>query len=552
MPKEEIEYGSILLGRQIKAQYVETEDEMFLHNPYIEALPELKLDELHKMIGRFPNYNDDLRQHTAHKRLDYVLRIGWWVQPMPAHIILAQRIMRFIKQGYMPKNPLTAEWVKQISAAFSECEVDEGQVGCFLRPIASGMAFIGPSGIGKTLTMETVLSLIPQVIFHNQYNGQAFDRAQIVWLKVDAAKDGSAKGLCRSMFHAIDRLLGTNYYKQYFKYSAKDAVEVLTRLSWVLGLGLLVVDEIQRLNLAASGGEKELINFFSCLQKTLNIPVILIGTYSAMNLFKDEFSCARPLCSQGDFIWDKYLKGDEAWDYFIDSLWKYQFTNCATSLSKTLRTVIYQESQGITDIAVKLYMLAQWEVIGSRNEKITPKLINIVADRHLNLVRPMLAALRTGDIERIREIKDLYSPIQDDALNQSFRRAQEKVFLKEKAQQIVSMKQEINIDTQLRPVDEVAGLLVECGFDKELAWCAANDAVDQSPSKSSITVLKQTAFSFALALKNQIINKDEVKLETEGLPGTVIRECKGNETDTSYDEIKNKGLAADLTQLFGT
>jgi hypothetical protein len=406
------------------------------------------------------------------------------------------------------------------------------------------MAIIGTSGMGKSLTVETVLSLIPQAIRHNEYNGKPFDRTQIVWLKVDAAKDGSAKGLCRTIFSALDRIMGTNYYKQYFSYPARDSLEVLAKLAYVFGLGILVIDEVQRLNLARSGGEKELINFFSSLQKTLNIPVVLIGTYSAMNLFNDELGCSRILCSQGDIIWNTYADDDQFWGYFIEALWKYQFTNVETPLTKPLRKALYDESQGIIDIAVKLYMLAQLEVIGLDNEKITPKLIEIVAKRHLNMVRPILTAIRTRDVERIRQIKDICPPINDQDLNQEFRRAQERV-----AYSCFQKSDAKNLSNKAQPTIEfeIAELLVkEFDFDKNTAWSAASDAVQQSPKNSSITDIKKIAIHLAFAGQKNDCAGSKSDGEASGLPGSTIRDCKGSETESSYDQLKNKGLTMDM------
>ncbi|MDR7867742.1 MAG: ATP-binding protein [Sporomusaceae bacterium] len=550
MAKVEFEYGNIFMGRQEKAQYVELDDEMFRHNPYLEALPELIDDDLAQRIARKPAYDSSLRQHSAQKRLDYVLRIGPWVLPMPMHIILAQRIMRIIKQGYMTRNPITAEWVRQLRAAFPGADVDENNASCFLRLSANGLVVFGPSGIGKTLTIETILYLLPQVIYHNQYNGQAFDRVQIVWLKVDSAKDGSSRGLCRAVFKAIDKLLGTRYFDQYFHYTARDAIEVLAHLLWVLGVGVLIIDEIQRLNLASSGGEKELIHFFSSLQKNLRIPVILIGTFSAMNLFLDEFSCARPLCSSGDLIWGRYEHTDQTWEYFINALWEYQFTNVETRLTKSLKDALYKESQGITDIAVKIYMLAQWEVIGTKDERITPKVIKAVADRHLNLLRPMLTAVRTGDIERLRKIRDLHSPIEEAMLNEAARRAQERVIDQQrKAKQMSGQSAQSESSKHSSPEAEIADLLVgDLGFDVNLAWFVAKEVIDKSPKKASMRELKQSATRLALAHNE---GSDKVEVLT-GLPGNTIRECLGKETESPYDQMKKQGITLDMKQFVET
>ncbi|MFH4082210.1 transcriptional antiterminator, partial [Acinetobacter baumannii] len=48
------------------------------------------------------------------------------------------------------------------------------------------------------------------------------------------------------------------------------------------------------------------------------------------------------------------------WNAFTDALWKYQWLNKADMhLSDEIRECLYDLSQGILDIAVKLFVLAQ-------------------------------------------------------------------------------------------------------------------------------------------------------------------------------------------------
>ena len=55
----------------------------------------------------------------------------------------------------------------------------------------------------------------------------------------------------------------------------------MCRVGWIHCLGLLVIDEIQHLNQAKSGGAEKMLNFFLQLMNTLGLPVVLIGTYGA-------------------------------------------------------------------------------------------------------------------------------------------------------------------------------------------------------------------------------------------------------------------------------
>ena len=80
---------------------------------------------------------------------------------------------------------------------------------------ADSLSIIGISGIGKTTAIERLLLMYPQVIKHEMYEQQPFNRTQIVWLKIDYPYDGSLSTLCKSFFKAIDDLLGTRYLEKF-------------------------------------------------------------------------------------------------------------------------------------------------------------------------------------------------------------------------------------------------------------------------------------------------------------------------------------------------
>ena len=129
--------------------------------------------------------------------------------------------------------------------------------------------------------MEAILSLYPQVIYHSQYDQQAFSRVQVVWLKLDCPFDGSVKGLCLNFFQAVDNLLDTQYYLNYARRGRSTVDEMLpqmARVASIHGLGVLVIDELQHLREARSGGSNKMLNFFVQLVNTIGMPVVLIGT----------------------------------------------------------------------------------------------------------------------------------------------------------------------------------------------------------------------------------------------------------------------------------
>jgi hypothetical protein len=216
-------------------------------------------------------------------------------------------------------------------------------------------------------------------------------------------------------FEAVDRAAGTNYFDLYIKRGSTinilmKRMEQIARLHCV---GVLVIDEIQHLTLAKSGGSEKMLNFLVTLVNKIGIPVVLIGTTRAMNILQSEFRQARRSSGhQGDLLWDR-MKNDTSWDIFVSTMWKNQWTKHVVPINDEFKAALYNESQGIVDIAVKLYAMAQIRAIGMQKDTFTPRDIHKVASEKLGLVKPALDALRSSDKKRIAAIGDI-APISID------------------------------------------------------------------------------------------------------------------------------------------
>ncbi|WIV13234.1 hypothetical protein [Proteiniborus sp. MB09-C3] len=105
----------------------------------------------------------------------------------------------------------------------------------------------------------------------------------------------------------------------------------------------------------------------------------------------------------------KGLDNDMNFRLLINVIWGYQWTKKPTVLTDELTDTLYDQSQGIIDITVKLYDLAQTKAISSGKEALTPELIKQVANESLRLVKPMLNALRTGNVREIAKYPDIYT-----------------------------------------------------------------------------------------------------------------------------------------------
>jgi len=379
-------------------------------NPLIEALPPIwGSGEVVDMLSQSGGHHDGERQLDAQYRLHCVHRLFRYFQPLEQHIDIEQRFSRCIRQGYLHRNPLAKEY----AAALSQGHRTITSGGTFndlsaFRPTAAGFTIIGISGVGKTSAVSNILALYPQVIEHTRYREIPLVLKQIAWLKLDCPHDGAVKGLCMEFFDAVDRAAGTNYFEMHGK-KITTIDMLLVRMAQIARLhciGVLVIDEIQHLSLAKGGGQEKMLNFFVTLVNTIGVPVVLIGTSKAMVVLQSEFRQARRGSGQGDLIWDR-MKNNASWDIFVSSMWNNQWTRDVAILSDDFKNALYEESQGITDIAVKLYAMAQIRAIALGHDTFKPSDFRVVAVEGLGLVKPMLDALRSGDRKKI----DMYGDI---------------------------------------------------------------------------------------------------------------------------------------------
>lgn len=414
----------ILKGDAERANYKEQEIEEYKRNPFIEALPNIFSDE--EVIDRFtlsPIITDNDKVKSSNLRYHIIKRAKNFIQPLPIHITLERRLSALIRRGYLARNPLDKTFLERLRILNelrdenSNEKVLNERMG-HIRSTADSLSIIGISGIGKTTAIERLLLMYPQIIKHEEYEGENFSRTQIVWLKIDCPYDGSLATLCKSFFKAIDDLLGTRYLEK-FGYANRITSSMMlhmTTLASMYGIGVLVIDEIQQL-LNAKNDMEEMLNFFVTLSNTVGIPTVLIGTNNAQKIFKGNFRQARRAASEGSIIWDRMAKESDEWSFFLETLWDFQCLKENTALTEQLKDAFYDECQGITAVAVNLFILAQERALSEEKEKINCDILRTTAKEDLHMIQPMIKALRNNDINAIRNYEDISINLDDIAFN---------------------------------------------------------------------------------------------------------------------------------------
>jgi hypothetical protein len=413
MENNEMRGHSLFVGKGavVEATYIPPELPKFSNHPCILSLPRINTRKRAiTAMQRFLIYASDPRKLPAHLRTHMAMDLLHFFQPLPVHLRLEGMVSRMIRDGYLARNPIDPAYrgtLKERLVCFKEGRPLESQ----FEPTASGFSILGMSGVGKSTGMKRVLSLYPQVILHNYFKGRNFTAIQIVWLRLDCPKDASLTALCLEFFRVVDDLLGTNYTKNYGS-KAHNLQEMMLFMAIVAAehfIGVLVIDEIQDLSTAKSGGAAQVLNFFVKLINTIGVPVVIIGTYKAIPIMCSEFRLARRGSGQGDLVWDR-MSFDEDWQVFVEALCSLQYVRKQCRMSDRLSSALHDASYGVTDLAIRIYLAAQVRAIETGHELITSDLIRSAYRDDFRLVNRILETLKSGDISPLHMLSDVLPP----------------------------------------------------------------------------------------------------------------------------------------------
>jgi len=313
-------------------------------NPLIEALPKHpETSALRATFGRYPTISKAERNLPNAVRMEAVSRISNYLEPLPSHFEVAEKISLNVRAGYRYRNPSKVTFRRQQVHFYREAMAGKVQPILQSGPsTAPSFALFGVSGVGKSTVVERSLSFLPQVLCHRDYQF-----VQIVWLKIDCPPDGSLKQLLLGILAEIDQLIGTEY--RLAKRSTElDALKIdVGCIAHSHHLGMLVIDEIQNLLDASGIGRAKLQNFLVSFANEVKIPLVIVGTARAISLLQGTFRQARRTSDKGVLIWEPLSKRSEVWEFFLEGLFKYQWTNRPVTLTWRLADALHDLTQGI-------------------------------------------------------------------------------------------------------------------------------------------------------------------------------------------------------------
>lgn len=377
-------------------------------NALIERLgPFVLAEDRIEQLSRYPHVSPEERNLSKAARMQRVFRLNRYFELLPPHFEVIDMIGMTLREGYVCRNPTDMAYRALRYSLLKEEEFDWQKILAMAPATAPSFALFGVSGVGKSTVIDTALSLVPKTIRHPDF-------IQVVWIKVDCPPDGSLKQLLIDILKKFDAEIHTSYSKLISGNNTVDAL--ILKVANVCAehyLGTLVIDEIQHLLEAKGVNKEKMLNFFVTFANVAKIPVVTVGTTRALSMLEGTFREARRVGDHGTIIWDSMNPGDD-WHYFVNGLWEYQWTQEFIPLTDEILKSLYKNTMGIHALVVRLFQLTQLHVISSENLgpdeaplKLSVETIEEVAQQKFKLVMPMLKALRTGNLAKIRKYEDL-------------------------------------------------------------------------------------------------------------------------------------------------
>lgn len=468
-------------GGFLKATYKHANLPEHAGNPLVEALPPFcQASKMMDSFGRYPNISDNERSLPVSERMQAVSRLNNYLEPLTAHFDVIDKIGLIIRAGYTYRNPANPDTRKMHVEFYRQAmEGNIRPIGDSAPSTAPSVALFGTSGVGKSTVVERALSYLPQVLLHEELSF-----VQVVWMKLDCPPDGSLKQFLGEMLNSFDKLLGTTYGTSLNKTTTIDKLIFdVAKIAAMHCLGLLVIDETQNLLDGSGVGQEKMLNFFLTFANVVKIPLVTIGTPRALGLLNHQFRTARRVGDHGTYIWDRLAFGDE-WDFFIDGIWKYQWTAKYVHLTSNLSKLVYDNTQGIHALVVRLFQLAQLQAIGDGSEVLTVELIEKVVSDRFRLVKPMLDIIASGKSKGSYKTEKLIEDLYVDGLKNlkgEIDKAAKNAALKAQAHE-----KSTNAAERTRAVSA----LISLGYPEDQAQSAVTGLFDVNPEMTSNIVVR--------------------------------------------------------------
>lgn len=342
-------------------------------NPFLAAMPKMLAHSAFMAAVRsLPPLPAGLGAMMPEERRQHLPMLSSLFIPMDYTYVLYDQLFRALSSTYSTRTML--EEIQRTNALFRGSPI-------YATQPATG-SILGVPGVGKSSTIRRSLSLLPQVIEHEKYQGKPFFCKQILYLIVECPSDCSVKTLGLNIAVAIDKAIGSSYAKQLTTLRSATASAIATQVK-VLCLthhvGLILIDEIQNAVTTAQKNKqiKPLIKFLVELTNDTCTSAFFVGTPIAEELFSSQEHLKRR--TRGMRLLP--FKPDGAYRAFLQAIWPYQLTPTTAPLSEQLANKLYNHSGGIPAYIIKIFQESQAQALLQGESCISAKTMQRAIER---------------------------------------------------------------------------------------------------------------------------------------------------------------------------
>lgn len=342
-------------------------------NPFLAAMPKMLAHSAFMAAVRsLPPLPAGLGAMMPEERRQHLPMLSSLFIPMDYTYVLYDQLFRALSSTYSTRTML--EEIQRTNALFRGSPI-------YATQPATG-SILGVPGVGKSSTIRRSLSLLPQVIEHEKYQGKPFFCKQILYLIVECPSDCSVKTLGLNIAVAIDKAIGSSYAKQLTTLRSAAASAIATQVK-VLCLthhvGLILIDEIQNAVTTAQKNKqiKPLIKFLVELTNDTCTSAFFVGTPIAEELFSSQEHLKRR--TRGMRLLP--FKPDGAYRAFLQAIWPYQLTPTTAPLSEQLANKLYDHSGGIPAYIIKIFQESQAQALLQGESCISAKTMQRAIER---------------------------------------------------------------------------------------------------------------------------------------------------------------------------
>jgi hypothetical protein len=464
------------------SRYFPPENPDFAGNPLVTFMPPLTPETLERLMSSPIVMDEAKRDHEAHLRIQYVMGLMDFFIPQAQHSDFAYNLWSHICNSLARRNPLavdaTQEFNDMCDSVLAGEPLPDSKASFLDSPWC--VTLIGTPGSGKSSTVNALLRRFGTTVMHHKLHGALY---QLVSVHIQPTKQQTGKRLAEQVYLTlVTAAESTGHYVPRISRPTTEAgymyeIEVLARK---LNLGVLVLDELQHLYRGTKGMDEQSMVFLTSLVNRLSIPVVLIGTWPCLALLGHEGRLARRGVSPVSAEFRK-MKNDDEWFDFLATLFSVQYTRFPVKLTKHLANQFYEYTQGIQDLAVKLFVMCQMEAIADETETITPELVGRLGKERLTMLAPWLRHMRDGISETESFIYDAEPVDADTYLKEYAARAALKAAGTRKGPKRVR-----DSDSQLRKATQVAKALGAVGLNDDASVnVLAAAAVARAPGKTT-------------------------------------------------------------------